>query len=80
MSEILNSNPESIDELIAAMDEDAYKSIQTAIEIGKWKDGKRLSSEQLEHCLQILILYEARYFSDEAQTVMNLPSCLSKTK
>ena len=80
MSEILNSNPESIEELIAVMDEDTYKSIQTAVEIGKWKDGKLLTSEQVEHCLQILILYEARYFSDEAQTITNLPSCLSKTK
>ena len=80
MTEIFNTNPESVQELISIMDEATYKSIQTAVEIGKWKDGTRLRGEQVEHCLQILILYEARHFSGDSQTITNLPSCPSKTR
>tara|TARA_B100000945_G_scaffold42499_1_gene28764 strand:- start:66 stop:308 length:243 start_codon:yes stop_codon:yes gene_type:complete len=80
MNEILDINPESIEQLISIMDEDTYKTIQTAVEVGKWKDGTRLRREQVEHCLQILILYEARHFSKDVQTISNVPSCTSKSK
>tara|TARA_B100001029_G_scaffold67707_1_gene55082 strand:- start:236 stop:478 length:243 start_codon:yes stop_codon:yes gene_type:complete len=80
MNEILDINPESIEQLISIMDEDTYKTIQTAVEVGKWKDGTRLRREQVEHCLQILILYEARHFSKDSQTIAKVPSCTSKSK
>ena len=80
MNEILDINPESVEQLISIMDEDTYKTIQTAVEVGKWKDGTRLRREQVEHCLQILILYEARHFSKDVQTISNVPSCTSKSK
>jgi len=80
MNEILDINPESIEQLISTMDEDTYKTIKTAVEVGKWKDGTRLRREQVEHCLQILILYEARHFSKDVQTIANMPSCTSKSK
>ena len=80
MNEILDINPESIEQLISIMDEDTYKTIQTAVEVGKWKDGTRLRREQVEHCLQILILYEARNFSKDSQTIANVPSWNSKSK
>ena len=80
MNEILDINPESIEQLISIMDEDTYKTIQTAVEVGKWKDGTRLRREQVERCLQILILYEARHFSKDSQTIANVPSCTPKNK
>ena len=82
MNEILDldSNPKSIEQLISIMDEDSYQAIQTAVEVGKWKDGTRLRREQVEHCLQILILYEAKHFSKDSQTITNVPSCPSKSK
>ena len=80
MNEILDINPESIEQLLSIMDVDTYKTIQTAVEVGKWKDGTRLRHEQVERCLQILILYEARHFSKDSQTIANIPSCTSKNK
>ncbi len=41
MDEILSATPESIDELITLMTEDAYRSVKTAVELSKWEDGTR---------------------------------------
>ena len=77
MDEILSATPESIDELITLMTEDTYRSVKTAVELCKWEDGTRLTKEKIEHCLQILILYEARYFPEDLQIGNTLPSCSS---
>ena len=77
MDEILSVTPESIEELIELMTEDTYRSVKTAVELSKWEDGNRLTKEQIEHCLQILILYEARYLPEDCQIGNSLPSCPS---
>ena len=77
MDEILNANPETLQELISLMNPSIYESVKSAIEIGKWHDGTRLNQQQVEHCMQILILYEARYLPVESHTATGLPGCLS---
>ena len=77
MDEILSASPESIEELITLMTEETYKSIKTAVELSKWEDGTRLTKEQIEHCLQILILYEARHLPEDRQVGSSIPSCPS---
>ncbi|MFN3163798.1 MAG: YeaC family protein [Pseudohongiellaceae bacterium] len=69
----------TVEELIAAMTPEIYAKLRTAIELGKWQDGSRLSPEQLEQCMEVMILYEARYLPEEQRTGANLPqSCQSK--
>ena len=77
MDEILSASPESIEELITLMTEETYKLVKTAVELSKWDDGTRLTKEQIEHCLQILILYEARHLPDDRQVGNSIPSCPS---
>ena len=77
MDEILSVTPESIEEVIELMTEDTYRSVKTAVELSKWEDGNRLTKEQIEYCLQILILYEARYLPEDCQIGNSLPSCPS---
>tara|TARA_Y100001933_G_C18578211_1_gene388610 strand:+ start:290 stop:532 length:243 start_codon:yes stop_codon:yes gene_type:complete len=77
MDEILSASPESIEELITMMTEKTYKSVKAAVELSKWEDGTRLTKEQVEQCLQILILYEARHLPEDRQVGNNLPSCPS---
>tara|TARA_Y100001934_G_C11782477_1_gene508833 strand:- start:249 stop:491 length:243 start_codon:yes stop_codon:yes gene_type:complete len=77
MDEILSASPESIEELITLMTEETYKSVKTAVELSKWEDGTRLTKEQIEHCLQILILYEARHLPEDRQVGNSIPSCPS---
>lgn len=67
---------ESVEELIGAMTPEIYEKLRTAIELGKWQDGARLTPEQLEHCMEVMILYEARHLPEDQRTGANLPqSC-----
>jgi uncharacterized protein len=58
--EIPFDKPESIDALVDAMTPTIYENLKTAVELGKWGDGARLSPEQVESCLQAIILYETK--------------------
>ena len=43
------------------------------MELGKWEDGSRLSAQQVENCLQLIILYEEQHLPVEQRTYSNLP-------
>ncbi len=51
----------NVDALMAALTPEIYQRLLTAVELGKWPDGIRLSAEQKEHCLQIVMLWQARH-------------------
>lgn len=55
-----------IEDIIEGMTEDVYQRLATAVELGKWPDGVALTSEQKENCLQLVMLWQARY-NTEAQ-------------
>lgn len=44
-------------QLIDNMTPDVYRSLRRAVELGKWPDGRRLTPEQREHCLQAVIAW-----------------------
>ncbi|QKJ87331.1 DUF1315 domain-containing protein [Paramixta manurensis] len=46
--------------MIEAMTPEVYQRLATAVEIGKWPDGVALTAEQKEHCLQLVMLWQAR--------------------
>ena len=56
----LPGRPDSLQELIANMTPEIYENLRSAVELGKWQDGSRLSPQQLEHCMEAVILYEAQ--------------------
>ncbi len=60
--------PQSLQALIDTMTPDVYNNLRRAVELGKWDDGNRLSEEQLAHCMQAVILYEARHLPEEQRT------------
>lgn len=60
----LPGRPESVAQLINNMTPEIHHSLRTAIELGKWQDGSRLSSEQLAHCMEAVILYEAKHLPE----------------
>jgi uncharacterized protein YeaC (DUF1315 family) len=39
---------------------DVYEALKRAVELGKWPNGVRLTSEQRETCLQAVIYYDGR--------------------
>jgi uncharacterized protein YeaC (DUF1315 family) len=73
--------PETLELLLQEITPSVYDSLRTAVEIGKWEDGSRLSSGQIENCMQAIILYEAEHISEDDRTGALLNSnCASKLK
>ncbi|GJM13844.1 MAG: hypothetical protein DHS20C12_22470 [Pseudohongiella sp.] len=78
--ELFLEKPESIEELIENMNTDVYDSLKLAIELGKWGDGSRLNPEQIEFCMQAIILFEAKHLAEEDRIGFDLSaSCKSKS-
>ncbi len=55
-------------EVINSMTPEIYGNMRTAVEIGKWPDGRKLTSEQRELCLQAIIAYEAKHIPETERT------------
>ncbi|MCP5939960.1 YeaC family protein, partial [Klebsiella pneumoniae] len=45
-----------------------YESLKTAVEIGKWSDGRKLTAEQKELSLQAVIAWEMKNLPEEQRT------------
>lgn len=71
----LLAGSDSIENLVSQLNTDVYERIKLAIELGKWADGSRLTSEQLENCMQLLILYEAHNLGESERTGQKLGAC-----
>lgn len=52
--------PGSYAELLAQLSPEIYQRLLSAVELGKWENGERLSPEQLEHCMQAIIVWDHR--------------------
>ena len=51
-----------IERIIDGMTPEVYQRLAT--ELGKWPDGVALTAEQKENCLQLVMLWQARYNVD----------------
>ena len=79
MKELLFQKPESMEAMLDQLTPEIVRQIKTAIEIGKWQDGSILKKEHLEHCIQLLILYESHTLPEDARTGSTLESCHSNS-
>ncbi|SFR76707.1 hypothetical protein SAMN05216203_2893 [Marinobacter daqiaonensis] len=57
------------EELIQRLDPTVYRSLRRAIELGKWPDGRRISDEQRQICLEAVIHYENAHNIPEQERV-----------
>lgn len=57
------------EELINRLDPTVYQSLRRAIELGKWPDGRVLSSEQRQICLEAVLHYEKTHNIPESERV-----------
>lgn len=77
--ELFMRRPESIEQLIDGMSSDVYGSLKLAVELGKWGDGVRLDAEQIDFCMQAIILYEAKHVPEQDRVGFDLSAnCKSK--
>lgn len=57
-----------------------YENLKLAVELGKWHDGRKLTPEQRELCLQAMIAWEAKHLPEEQRTgYMGTQECKSKS-
>jgi uncharacterized protein YeaC (DUF1315 family) len=80
MEEMFLQKSKSIEVMLEQLTPKMIEQIKCAIEIGKWPDGSSVKAEQLEHCMQLLILYEARTLPESARTGSKLENCHSRSK
>ena len=50
--------PHSWQALLQDMTPQIHQDLKTAVELGKWPNGERLTAEQKELCLQAVIAYD----------------------
>ncbi len=48
----------TFEELLKSMTPEMHAAMKQAVELGKWPDGRRLSKEDKETCLQAVIAYD----------------------
>ena len=80
MEEFLNIKPGSIEDIIGAISPAVYDNLKQAVELGKWSNGVMLSKTQVEYCMQLIILYESKYVSDDEKIGKELPGCKSQVE
>lgn len=47
-------------QLLESISPETYAALKRAVELGKWPNGERLTTEQRELCLQAVIAYDMR--------------------
>lgn len=59
----------TFEEIIQKIDPQIYKNLRTAIELGKWPDGRVLTREQKEISMQAVIYYEGKADIPESERI-----------
>lgn len=54
--------------MLQVLNPEIVGSLRRAVELGKWPDGRRLSREQLETCIQAVIAWESRNLAPEQRS------------
>lgn len=57
-----------LDQYMKALTPDIVEKFKTAVEIGKWPDGRALTQEQKDTCMQAIIAYEHKYVDETERT------------
>lgn len=58
----------NVEQLLAALTPEIVARFRTAIEIGKWPDGRVLTPEQRETCMQAVVAWEFKHLPEEQRT------------
>ncbi len=53
---------------LSSLTPEVYANMKRAVELGKWPDGRVLSAEQRELCMQAVIAYEHKHLPADEHT------------
>lgn len=57
------------DELLQRLDPQVYRSLKHSLQLGKWPDGRVLTEQQKEICMEAIIHYEHKHNVPEQERV-----------
>ncbi len=66
---VIEGEKMTYDELIKRLDPTVYKSLRRAVELGKWPDGRPVSEDQRQICMEAVIYYENEHNIPENERV-----------
>ena len=67
-------------QMIENITPEIYESLKLAVELGKWADGRKLTTEQKELSLQAVIAWELQNLPEEQRTgYLGPQECSSKS-
>ncbi|GAA6169738.1 YeaC family protein [Sessilibacter corallicola] len=58
----------NIQDLLETVTPEIYENLKRSIELGKWPNGQKLTKEQKENSLQLVIAYEQEHFPEQERT------------
>lgn len=58
----------NVDKVLELVTPEVYQKFKQAIELRKWPDGKAVSSDQMEICMQAIIAYEHANVPEQERT------------
>jgi uncharacterized protein YeaC (DUF1315 family) len=61
----LPEKPGNWNTLVASMSPELHASLKTAVELGRWPNGDRLTPQQREHCLQAVIAWDQLHLPED---------------
>ena len=50
----------SLDKMLANVTPEVYENLKYAVETGKWQNGQKLSQEQRDNALQLVMAYQSK--------------------
>lgn len=57
-----------LEKILQALNPEIIEKFKDALALGKWPDGRSLSVEQKEICMQAVIAYEQKYLPEHERT------------
>ncbi len=57
-----------LEQLLATITPSIYQNLQRAVELGKWADGRVLTKQQKQLCLQAMIAYGEKNLAEQERT------------
>lgn len=66
--------------VLEKMDFEIYENLKKALALGRWEDGKKLSREQKENTMQLIILFELEKNIDLDKRVGFIEDACQSTK
>lgn len=71
----------TLEQLIRSLTPEIYQNLRTAVELGRWPDGRRLEQAQKELCMEAIIYFEQMHDLPMSERVGYMEdACKSKDK